>query len=70
MVRVVLYVALLGALFAGAVLWAGNAIGAWEPPAVPLHAPPADSTETTNAPKAKEPQKKKHHGPPKPAKKH
>jgi hypothetical protein len=70
MMRVVLHVALLGALFAGAVLWAGNAIGAWEPPSVPLHAPPAASTETTKAPKAKNPQHKKHHGPAKPAKKH
>jgi hypothetical protein len=69
MVRVVLHVALLGALFAGAVLWAGNAIGAWEPPVVPLHAPSA-TTETTKAPKAKKTQHKKHHRPAKPAKKH
>jgi hypothetical protein len=31
MVRVVIYVTLLAALFGGAVLSAGNAIGAWEP---------------------------------------
>jgi hypothetical protein len=70
MVRVVLYVALLGALFAGAVLWAGNAIGAWEPATVPLHAPPAASTETTKTPKAKKSQQKKHRKPAQSAKKH
>jgi hypothetical protein len=31
MLRVLLYVSLLGALFVGAVFFAGNAIGAWEP---------------------------------------
>jgi hypothetical protein len=36
MVRVVVYVTLLGALFVGAVLYAGNAIGAWEPAVAPL----------------------------------
>jgi hypothetical protein len=55
MLRVLLYVTLLGALFAGAVLSAGNAIGAWEAPSVPMHAPGADSTDTTKV-------KKKHHG--------
>ena len=66
MLRVVLYVALLAALFAGAVLWTGNAIGAWEPPTVPLH-PPTLSTET---PKGKKQQPKKHHAPVKKHKKH
>jgi hypothetical protein len=36
MVRVFVYVTLLGALFVGAVLSAGNAIGAWEPAVAPL----------------------------------
>jgi hypothetical protein len=35
MLRVLLYVTLLGALFVGAVFWAGNAIGAWEPAVAP-----------------------------------
>jgi hypothetical protein len=39
MLRVILYVSLLGAVFAGSVLWAGNAIGAFEPPNLPAHAP-------------------------------
>ena len=39
MLRVILYVSLLGALFVGSVLWAGNAIGAFEPPNLPAHAP-------------------------------
>lgn len=56
MLRVVLYVALLGALFAGAVLWAGNAIGAWEPATVPLQVPSASTTTT-----GKKPPPKKHH---------
>jgi hypothetical protein len=43
MLRVLLYVALLGALFVGAVLWTGNAIGAWEPANLPLHAPDVSS---------------------------
>jgi hypothetical protein len=51
MLRVLLYVSLLGALFVGAVFFAGNAIGAWEPATVPLHAPGASSTETTKAKK-------------------
>jgi hypothetical protein len=66
MLRVVLYVALLGALFAGAVFWVGNAIGAWEPPTVPLHAPTV-ATETTTG---KKQQPKKHHAPVKKHKKH
>ena len=53
MLRVLLYVSLLGALFVGAVFFAGNAIGAWEPATVPLHAPDASSTETTKAKKGK-----------------
>jgi hypothetical protein len=36
MLRVVLYVTLLSVLFVGAVLSAGNAIGAWEPAFPPL----------------------------------
>jgi hypothetical protein len=63
MLRVVLYVALLAALFAGAVLWTGNAIGAWEPATVPLHAPTV-STETGK----KHP--KNHHAPVKKDKNH
>ena len=47
MLRVLLYVSLLGALFVGAVFFAGTAIGAWEPATVPLHAPDGSSTETT-----------------------
>jgi hypothetical protein len=42
MLRVVLYVTLLSVLFVGAVLSAGNAIGAWEPAFPPL------STTTVN----------------------
>jgi hypothetical protein len=53
MLRVLLYVTLLGALFVGAVLWTGNAVGAFEPMNVPAHAP-GMSTE-----KAKE--KPQHH---------
>jgi hypothetical protein len=53
MVRVLLYVSLLGALFVGAVLFAGNAIGAWEPATVPLHAPDASATDTTTAKQGK-----------------
>jgi hypothetical protein len=39
MLRVVVYVSLLAVLFGGAVLSAGNAIGAWEPmpPPEPAH---------------------------------
>ena len=54
MLRVLLYVTLLGALFVGAVLWTGNAVGAFEPVSVPAHAP-GMSTE-----KAK-PKKQQHH---------
>jgi hypothetical protein len=67
MLRVLVYVSLLAALFGGAVLWAGNAIGSWEPPAVPLHAPDASSTETT---KAKKDDRKRHKAPPARPKKH
>ena len=66
MLRVVLYVALLGALFVGAVLWTGNAIGAWEPATVPLHAP----TLSTETPTGKKPHPKKQHAPVKKHKKH
>jgi hypothetical protein len=47
MLRVVLYVVLLGALFVGAVLWAGNAIGAWEPAVAPT--PPEVSSTTAHS---------------------
>jgi hypothetical protein len=53
MLRVLLYVSLLGALFVGAVFFAGNAIGAWEPARVPLHAPDASAKETTKVKKDK-----------------
>jgi hypothetical protein len=49
MLRVLLYVSLLGALFVGAVLGAGNAIGAWEPPNLPMHAPGASEPDRTKA---------------------
>ena len=52
MLRVVLYVTLLGALFVGAVLSAGNAIGAWEPAF-----PPMSTSTVDDAGKAG-----KHHG--------
>jgi hypothetical protein len=48
MLRVLLHVVLLAALFAGAVLYAGNAIGAWEPPNVPVR-----TTETPEKTKSK-----------------
>lgn len=48
MLRVVLYVSLLATLFVGTVLGAGNAIGAWGPPAVP-----ASPTSTAPAEKGK-----------------
>jgi hypothetical protein len=67
MVRVLVYVSLLAVLFGGAVLWAGNAIGSWEPPAVPLHAPGVSSSETTEVTKHHH---KKHHTPARPKKKH
>jgi hypothetical protein len=53
MLRVLLYVALLGALFVGAVLSAGNAIGAWEPAVLPV----SSTTDDGKGHKAK-----KHHG--------
>jgi hypothetical protein len=53
MLRVLLYVSLLGALFTGAVLYAGSAIGAWEAPNVPLHAPDASSPGKTKHKKHK-----------------
>jgi len=55
MLRVLLYVTLLGALFVGAVLWTGNAVGAFEP-LKPAQAPGV-STEKA---KAKKPQHHKH----------
>jgi hypothetical protein len=57
MLRVLLYVALLAGLFAGAVLWAGNAVGAFEPMTIPAHAPGASSTEPNKVEKPHE----KHH---------
>lgn len=42
MLRVLLYVTLLGALFTGAVLSAGNAIGAWEPAFPPISSTSVD----------------------------
>jgi hypothetical protein len=56
MLRVLLYVTLLAALFVGSVLWAGNAIGAFEPPNLPAHAPGV-STEKA---KAQRPHHRKH----------
>jgi hypothetical protein len=53
MLRVLLYVTLLTALFVGAVFFTGNAIGAWEPATVPLHAPDASSTERSKPKKHK-----------------
>ena len=53
MLRVLLYVALLGALFVGAVLYTGNAIGAWEPANLPVHAPDVSSTERAKGKKHK-----------------
>jgi hypothetical protein len=67
MLRVLVYVSLLATLFGGAVLWAGNAIGSWEPANVPLHAPGVVSTETTKVPKHRQ---KKHEAPAKRHKKH
>jgi hypothetical protein len=57
MLRVLLYVALLAGLFAGAVLWTGNAVGAFEPMTIPSHAPGASSVQTT---KVEKPHKKHH----------
>jgi hypothetical protein len=56
MLRVLLYVTLLAALFVGSVLWAGNAIGAFEPPNLPAHAPGV----TTEKAKVHKPQHRKH----------
>jgi hypothetical protein len=67
MLRVLVYVSLLATLFGAAVLWAGNAIGSWEPPTVPLHAPGAVTTETTKVPKHHQ---KQHEVPAKRHKKH
>ena len=53
MLRVLLYVTVLTALFAGAVFYSGNAIGAWEPPNLPVHAPDASSAEKAQAKKHK-----------------
>jgi hypothetical protein len=61
MLRVLLYVTLLMALFVGTAVWGGNAIGAWEAPNVPPHAPDASSTEKTKAKKHKN--QKKHQQP-------
>jgi hypothetical protein len=66
MLRVLVYVSLLAILFGAAVLWAGNAMGSWEPPNVPSHAPGSVSTETTKTPK----QHQKHEAPAKRHKKH
>jgi hypothetical protein len=44
MLRVLLYVTLLSALFVGTVLYAGNAMGAWDPANLPVHAPDTSST--------------------------
>jgi hypothetical protein len=57
MLRVLLYVTLLGALFVGAVLWTGNAVGAFEPVNLPAHAPGMSTEEKV---KAKNPQHNKH----------
>jgi hypothetical protein len=59
MLRVLLYVTLLGALFVGAVLWTGNAVGAFEPVNVPAHAP-GIFTEKAKAKKPQHPEHKKH----------
>jgi hypothetical protein len=55
MLRVLLYVTLLGALFVGAVLWTGNAVGAFEPVNVPAHAPGMSTSKD-------KPKKPQHHG--------
>jgi hypothetical protein len=59
MLRVLVYVTLLGTLFVGAVLWTGNAVGAFEPVNVPAHAP-AMSTENAKAKKPEHQTNKKH----------
>ncbi|HEY3106691.1 MAG TPA: hypothetical protein VGJ49_07830 [Gaiellaceae bacterium] len=61
MVRVVIYVTLLAALFGGAVLSAGNAIGAWEPIPPSPHVL-GTSTQVEKPKKQKAPAKpRKHH---------
>jgi len=57
MLRVLLYVTLLAGLFIGAVLGAGNPLGAFEPVNIPLHAPGGASTDTV---KLQKPEKKQH----------
>jgi hypothetical protein len=59
MLRVLLYVTLLGALFVGAVLWTGNAVGAFEPVNVPAHAP-GMPTEKVKPKKLQQHKHKKH----------
>jgi hypothetical protein len=66
MLRVLLYVALLGALFAGAVLSAGNAIGSWEPPVLPV----TSTTDHGKGGKAKKHHAKGDHGASRKHKKH
>jgi hypothetical protein len=63
MVRVVIYVTLLAVLFGGAVLSAGNAIGAWEPmPPAPTPNVLGTSTQGEKPKKQKSPAKsRKHH---------
>jgi hypothetical protein len=60
MLRVLLYVTLLAGLFIGAVLGAGNALGAFEPVNVPLHAPAGPSTNTVKVQKPEKEQHKEH----------
>ena len=60
MLRVLVYVSLLATLFGAAVLWAWNAMGSWEPPNVPSHAPGSVSTETTKTPKQHKAPAKRH----------
>jgi hypothetical protein len=59
MLRVLVYVTLLGTLFVGAVLWTGNAVGAFEPVNVPAHAP-GMSTEKAKPKKPQQQNHKKH----------
>jgi hypothetical protein len=63
MLRVLLYVGLLTALFAGTVFYSGNAIGAWEPPNLPAHAPDASSTDRAKAKKHKNQKDEKRQAP-------
>jgi hypothetical protein len=62
MLRVVIYVTLLAVLFGGAVLSAGNAIGAWEP------MPPAPTPHVLGTSTQVEKPKRKHKAPAKPRK--